>query len=944
MLRLLGPVELTGSSGQLVADSPRQRLVLASLAVDAGRPVPAEVLVDRVWGTHPPPQIRRTLQSYIARIRRLLADALDGGDPVRVDGRGGTYVLRIDPQRVDLHRFRWLVGQARAAACPPVRRVELLREAMELWRGPSLTGLDSPWAKRMRESWQYERVAAAVAWADAELAGGDPAVVVALLADLSREHPLVEPLTAALMRVLARVGRTADALQEYQDIRHRLAEELGTDPGAPLQEVHRAVLRGEVVPACDAQPSGTPAVAGTAPALLPLEPATFVGRGRDVAALDALLAAGSESANPAVAVVSGTAGIGKTTLAVHWAHRVADRFPDGQLYVNLRGLDTSGRAVDPASAIRGFLEAFGVPARRIPATLPALVARYRAQLAGKRVLVVLDNAADADQVRPLLPATAGCCAVVTSRRRMTSLTAVEGACPLTLGLLPTEDAWQLLARRLGADRLAREPDAVAEIIARCARLPLALAITAARAASHPTFTLASLAAALRDAAGPSDTAGALDALRGDDPAADIRAVFSWSKRLLGAGAARLFRLLGLHPGPDISAAAAASLAAIPLRQAQGLLADLEHAHLVTEHRPGRYTMHDLLRVYAVEQAHVHETAEERRAAVQRTLDHYLHTGCAAATLLYPHRSRAFDLAAAQPHVLTEDPADLDGAVDWLSAEYPVFRNLIELAAANDFDTYTWQLVWAFGTVLQKYGRWQQTLEIQHAAVAAASRLGDPVGRARALIGLAFASTQCGRLDKAEAHYADARQTYDSLGDLGGEAHARNGLAVLAELRDRPADALVHARAALKLFRAAGDAVWAANMVNFLGTCHARLGDQRRALRCHEQALRKLQELGSRDGQAWSWQSFGNTYRDMAEFERAADSFQHATDLFRELGDRYKQAESLTSLGDTWRAALDVRAARTAWKQARDIFRELQHPDADELQRRLDCLEPALSTG
>jgi NB-ARC domain len=378
-------------------------------------------------------------------------------------------------------------------------------------------------------------------------------------------------------------------------------------------------------PALDASVpvSGAAGPAVPVPAQLPPAVPAFIGRDAELASLDALLHPKAAAAGPAtvvIAALSGTAGVGKSALAVHWAHRAAAQFPDGQLYVNLRGFDPDGAAMEPSEALRGFLDALGAPATRIPESLSAQAGLYRTLLAGKRILVVLDNAKDAGQVRPLLPGSPGCLAIVTSRNQLTGLVATDSAYAMTLDLLGSGDARELLALRLGSRRVAREPDAVDEIIAGCARLPLALTIAAARAAGSPSFPLAVLATELREAT------RALDPLNGGDPATDVRAVFSWSYHALTTDAARLFRRLGLHPGPDIALPAAASLAAIPQDRARALLGELTRAHLLAEHAPGRYAFHDLLRAYATELARAHDSQNVRNAAAHRVLDHYLHTG------------------------------------------------------------------------------------------------------------------------------------------------------------------------------------------------------------------------------------------------------------------------------------------------------------------------------
>jgi Domain of unknown function (DUF4062) len=392
----------------------------------------------------------------------------------------------------------------------------------------------------------------------------------------------------------------------------------------------RPPLDSNLLARADADPPPPPEMA--VPRQLPTAVAGFAGRAAELEALTGLL---EEPTLPGgtvvISAIDGTAGIGKTALAVQWAHQVADQFPDGQLYVNLRGFDPAGPPVTPAEAVRGFLDAFEVPAAPIPASLESQAARYRSLLAGRRVLVLLDNAHDADQVRPLLPGSPGCSVVVTSRNRLSSLIA-DGAHPLTVGLFTEADARQMLTRRLGEDRVAAQPQAVQQIIARCARLRLALSIVAARAAAHPDFPLTALAEELRDAEGRLQ---ALDR---------VTAVFSWSYRQLSDPAARLFRLLGLHPGPDITAPAAASLAAVPLAAVRPMLAELADANLITEHTPGRFTFHDLLRAYATTQTRTHDPGSDRNAALERILDHYLHTAQAAWSLSYPHQQQAITLA------------------------------------------------------------------------------------------------------------------------------------------------------------------------------------------------------------------------------------------------------------------------------------------------------------
>ncbi|MFD9701995.1 tetratricopeptide repeat protein [Lentzea sp. NPDC059081] len=930
MLRLLGPVEVAGAPSP-AGDSPRQRLLLAALATDADRPVPVEVLVDRVWGTNPPPRARRTLHAYIARARRMLADAAGDAEPMRIDGRSGTYLLRVDPQRVDLHRFRLLVGQARDTGCPPPRRVVLLREAMGLWRGPPLAGLSGAWPTRMRESWQHERVDATVAWAQAELVAGDPAAAVHPVAALVGDHPLAESLTAALIRLLARTGRTADALRCYEDIRHRLAEELGMDPGQELRQAHQAVLRGESTEPEGARPTRTPSARTVepVPAQLPLNLAVFTGRHRELAALDALLAPAPGPGTTALAVLSGTAGIGKTALAVHWGHRVRDRFPDGQLYVNLRGFDPSGPPVDPAAAIRGFLDAFAVPARQVPVDPDAQTALYRSLLADRQVLVVLDNARDAQHVRPLLPAAPGCFVVVTSRNHLGGLVAAEGARLLVVDLLTGQEAEHLLISRLGAGRVEAEPRAVDEIVALSGRLPLALAIIAVRAAVHPGSPLTRVTAELRQR-------HRLDALDAGDPAVDLRGVFALSYDALTPGARRLFRLLGLHPGPDVTSPAAASLIALSHRDTHRLLHELAQANLITEPAPGRYAFHDLLRAYAADLTHRLDADDDRTAATHRLLDHYLHTAYHAERLLLPAREQ-ITLTAPRPGVTVTGLTSFEQALTWFTAEHAVLLAATHHAVAREFHAHAWQLSWTLANFLESNGFPHDFAAVSRVAVVATHRLDDPWAEVRAYLLRGHSCTLLGRFDDARTHLRHAIELCGRTGDRLGEAHARWDIAKLLERQGRHGEALDHVRQAHELYRSAGNRLGQATTLNGIGWLHAQLGDYESALAACEHALRLLQQGDDRNRQASTYDSLGYIHHQLHHHATAVTCYQRALDGFRDTGAREDEAITLTRLGHTHYAAGDPGAAQHVWQRALRLLTDLGHPDAAHVRTRLASL-------
>jgi len=603
--RVLGPVELHAGGKPVDIGPPRQRAVLAALSVDVGRPVLPSTMIDRVWGQEPPDGVRHGLHVYVARIRRVLRQA-DPSTATSLVRRSGGYVLDVEPDHVDMHRFARLVQQSRDPACSDLDRVTLLRQAMQLWHGTPLADLPGLWVEQVRQTLVQQRLDTAVAWAQAEVAVGGAAATIPTLTELVGEHPLVESLVGALMRVHHATGNTDEALTSYTSLRQRLVAALGIEPGAELKALHQHVLRADVdQPIARSIALSLPD--SPVPAQLPMDVPGFSGRRAELQQLDGLLAQAQPTA-VGVSVVSGTAGVGKTALAVHWAHRVRSSFPDGQLCVDLRGFAPGG-SVSPDEVIQSFLEALGVARHRVPSTLADRAALYRSLLSGRRMLVLLDNARDAQQVRPLLPGSPGCLVLVTSRHQLPGLVA-HGARPLVLDLPSPDEAREMMVRRLGAT----DRGTLDEIIALCARLPLALSITAARAATRPHVPLQALADELRR------TSGCLAAFVGDDEATNVRAALSWSYCALSPEAAALFRRLSQHPGPEFTVPAAAALGGSSLARARRLLTELAHAHLVTERNPGRYAMHDLLRVYAIEQAHDVDVDTDRQAALLRMLD------------------------------------------------------------------------------------------------------------------------------------------------------------------------------------------------------------------------------------------------------------------------------------------------------------------------------------
>ena len=961
---LLGPLVVRDGPREVPVSAPRQRVLLAALLLSAGRVVSLDALAGMLWEGEPPAGARGALHSAIQRLRSALGPA--GAELIETRAPG--YLISIGDDELDIRQFSVLTtrGHAAAEAGDWMQAASLLREALGLWRGDPLADVPSPLLRdREVASLEDQRRQALAARIDADLQLGRHSEVVAELRQLVAAHPLQEQFHAQLMLSLYRSGRQADALAAYQDARRIVTGELGLEPSPGLRLLHQRILAadGRLQPGADAeQPGalpGTPgspvaSAAGTQPAapgaaapsttapgphdpvtgrhVVPrqLPPATrlFAGRDGALTALAGLAAEAAETSQATViAVIDGPAGIGKTTLAVHFAQQAARRFPDGQLYLNLRGFDPAGPPMTPGEAIRLFLDALDVPAAKIPASHDAQTALYRSLLAGQRVLVLLDNARDADQVRPLLPASPGCLVIVTSRSRLTSLVATEGAFPLALDVLSGADAHDLLTRRLGPERVAGDPGAVDELIELCARLPLALSIAAARSTSQPGLSLGALADDLRDAR------KRLDVLDAGHPSSNVRAVLSWSYEQLDPGAARLFRLLGLHPGPDISAPAAASLAGLPLDEGGRRLGELTSAHLLTEHAPGRFSSHDLLRAYAAELALSADTEAERDAATGRMLDHYLHTAYPAAMLLHPTR-RPIALPPLQPGTEPERIGEPAQALAWFQAERPVLLAAAGLALEAGFDIHVWQIAQAVSGFLDTRGRWHDWVDVEETALIATQRLGDQAAEATVRQRLGYARARLGSYDSAYAHLNLALGIHTERGDQGGAAYARNAIAITLHNQGRYGEALDQAEQSLQLYTAIGDQSGQSLALNLVGWFHALLGDSQQALSHGTRALDLFRENGNRDGEASALDTVGYAHQLLGDHAEATDFYQQAIELGREIGSRPGLAETLDHLGDARLAAGDQAEARAAWEEALAILDDLGHPGAGPIRAKL----------
>jgi DNA-binding SARP family transcriptional activator/tetratricopeptide (TPR) repeat protein len=883
-LRLLGAVELRVDGTDVPLGAARQRTVLAALAVDAGRPVQIDTLVDRVWGLHPPGQVRGVVYSYVNRLRHALRSA---GGRAALARRSGGYALDIDPTCLDLLLFDRLTRGG---------SLEELGAALALWRGPALADLSGEWVVRTRDLLAQRRLDTTVDWARAQLAAGGADSVVEALRPLVEEHPLVEPLAALFIEALHRTGRGAEALDRWGAVRGHLVTELGTEPGPQLQAVHQVLLRPGVF----------------RPSSLPADTAAFTGRRREI---DRLVRAG-----PGVHAIAGMPGVGKTALAVHVAHRLRDAFPDGQIFVNLHG-HTAGRdAADPAEVLAGLLLGDGLDPRRLPAGAEARSALWRSRLAGRRALIVLDNAYDSAQVTPLLPAAAGCLVLVTSRRFLGDLPA--DAVPVALDVLAADEAGAMFRR------LAPAPaDDPAELVAACGRLPLAVSLLARLLRRHPGWTVADLLRETRERL--------LDATAEH---ASIAAAFDLSYRHLPAARQRIFRLLASHPGTEFEPYAVGALVGLPPAAALAELDALHADSLLIEVGRHRYTMHDLIRSYC------RKLAGPDRAARARLFAFYATTADAA-------NARLARLTRPGP-----PPPALPGGVEplaWLRAER---ANLAASAEAGPLVAVTAGMA----ELLRRDGPWSEALDRHARAVERASG----VDRANALVDLATVRRLTGDFPGAAGDAREALAGYLSAGERLGEANAlivlakalsraagytesmpviARALDVYRDLGDRPGEAgalveLAIARGmtsdfrgaqqllgqALERYRALGDRPGQAYALRILGIAHGRVGDFAGARRLLTDALDLYRGLGARLGEAFTLNDLGRAAAGTGDYPAAVDSLRAALRRHRRLDHRVGQSTALHYLGAVLRRSGDLAGASTALQEALALDREIHN--------------------
>jgi DNA-binding SARP family transcriptional activator len=936
--RLLGPLEVRVGEDWQGIGAPKWRSVLAALLIHAGQIVPADVLINEVWGDEPPAKAANLISIYVLRLRRLMGDA-DGSVLVT---RAPGYQLRLGPADTDVQVFEALVrdGRRAYAAGDAAGAAGQLAEALALWHGSPLADVQAtPLVEAEADRLAELRLDAAELRIAAELACGGHAQVIPELRRLLADHPLREGLWLLLMRALDGGGRHAEALDAYGQARRVIADELGVDPGPELRHLYADMLAqderlareggdapgsisaGAVTPSPG--PPG-PALAEArlprpvpAPAQLPADVADFTGRDDQVRHLcDLLSGAGEDGEGGAVriALVAGSGGLGKTSLAVHAAHRVRGSFPDGQLYVDLLG--AAPQPLPAADALARFLRDLGVDGREIPVDEDERAARYRTVLAGRRILVVLDNARDAAQVRPLLPGAASCAVLITTRSRMADLASTR---LVDLNVLDDDEALTLFTRIVGDERAAAEPEATAELLLACAGLPLAIRICAARLASRSGWTIRTMADRLRD------TWRRLDELRVGDLA--VRASFQVSFASLSASTqpdgivpADAFRMLGLWQGPSISSAAAATLFGTREDLATDALETLVDANLLESRVPDRYQFHDLLRVYSSERAVADLSEQGRDAAIGRLLRWYVRTADAAATAVSPHRYNV-PLDADQADQPFPGFSGIDDALGWYDSERANVVAATRQASGNGLHEVAWRLPATLFSMFNRRGNWADCIATHRIALESARQVGNRQGEAWVLnnlgdaLGLTRKTESIGCLEQALAIRRE-------IGDRKGEAQTANNLADAYVVLGRTDEALDLFRRALDLNRETGYRYGEGVALNNLGEALLDLNRPEEAIEYLEQARRTFADINFQHGVGYALHNLGRAYLAIGRDADALDYLQQALTVHRAAGDRHRQAFTLRFLGVAQSRNGLTADAHESWAQAAAIFADI----------------------
>ncbi|WP_166354595.1 AfsR/SARP family transcriptional regulator [Phytoactinopolyspora limicola] len=918
--QVLGPVRVRRGGEDVPLGGALRQGLLGLLLARANEPVPVDTLAEALWGSAPDPKRVPRLHMHVSKVRAALAE------PDRLVFAAGGYVINVLPDELDAELFESLIDRGvQLRGAQPDRAVEVLREALGLWRGEAYQGLDylelsSP-IRRLNE----RRLVAYEEVFSAELAAGRHAQVIGELQDLVLQHPFRERLHALLITALYRGGRQADALAAYRAARQSLVDELGLEPGLELRAIEQRILAGEPVD-LDGAGQRRGHHIDVVPAQLPPDTRHFVGRASELTTLDQLVEADGAAV---IATLTGTAGVGKTALAVRWAHRARHRFTDGQLYVDLRGYGPDA-PVPADDALAGFLRALGMDGAAIPANLSERTARFRSLVDTRRMLIVLDNARSVEQVRPLLPGSSSCFTLITSRDSLTGLAARDGADRINVDRLSHDEAHHLLDEVLDEDGVA-DPDARHHLIQRCARLPLALRIAAERIRERGG-DIADLVTEL------ADEETRLDLLDADgDAHTAIRAVFSWSYRQLSADAATLFRFYGVHSGPDIDVHALTALAGNPdLRTTRRQLAVLVRTHLI-DHTPAhRYQPHDLLRAYAAELAIESISAAARRTALGRLFDYYLRTAAAAMDVAYPHECDRRP-PAPPPDPLVAIPAltTTEQATTWLDTELP---NLMAVARSSPEGHVTSHVIDLSGILrrhLHTSCHHSEAMALHERALSAARAAHHRRGELDALLGLGDAHRFLGQFEAAVDRHQQALDLASDLGEQAAELDALRGLGHTHRAVGHHERALDHYQRAADIAAAAGDRAAELDIVRGVGHLHRLLGRHEQAIDHYHQALRIARDIGDLIGEVDTLTAMADIYRQLNQCELALDHGQEALEKARSIGGRSGETNALLGLGHIHRVLGRPKLALDHYEQALRIVRSTG--DAVNELRALMCL-------
>ncbi|MER5268030.1 tetratricopeptide repeat protein [Actinosynnema sp. NPDC002837] len=870
-VQVLGPIRAWRDGTALALGPAGRKAVFALLALAPGKPVTRAELVDALWGERPPASAANVIHTHVKHLRRLLEPERGARSPsTTIPTVGDGYALDLPADAVDASRFRALVARAGSLAHDePRRAADLLTRALGLWHGRPLADVPLLDGHPGVVALAGERRAALARHAELMTAVGAARDVLPGLVEHVAAHGLDETMHALLIRAYTAAGQRDLAFDTYHGMRRRLTEELGVGPGPELTAAYLNAL--EETSGDDATAPAEPALASSGVNQLPGDVHGFTGRQAELAELGRVLT--SERTGVPIVVVCGAAGVGKTALALHWAHRVRSQFPDGQLHVDLRGYDPRS-PMAAEDALAHLLDGLGVTGTDVPVDPDQRAARYRAELADRRVLVVLDNASSVEQVRSLLPGTPSCLVVVTSRSSLAGLVALHGAHRLDVDQLPTPDSLALLRALIG-ERVRREPEAAADLARRCGRLPLALRIAAELAASRPGSTLAELTGELADR---RQRLRVLDT--GDDARAAVRTVFSWSYAQLRPEVARAFRRLGLHPGPDVTPFALAALTGTDQLEARLSLDALARNSLVRRVPGDRFVVHDLLRAYAEELADEHDPGPERSAAVDRLLAHHLAAAAEAMDLLYPvDRPHRPDSPVTPPPAF----AGTDAARAWLDAERSTLVALCRAAERDDRLRYVVDLANTLYRYLES-GHYADASTVYGCALRAARRAGRDDLLAAALTNLGALRRILGDYDQAVGHLREAIALHRRTGGQHGVPRALSNLGIVQE----------------------------------------RLGEYDEAVSLQQEALAVHRRLGNRHGEAAALLNLGNAYNRPGHHSLAAECLERALDLFRRLDDASGQASALSNLGDVCASLRRYPDAVRHLDEARELFQRLHH--------------------